>query len=94
VLTGHQARTILDHHRRSVINQTRRADSQEHPRCRPSARRHTYPVTDQVLREDAAATNRQQVGYRSVQIPAGRLMLNSEHNLQAFMRRTYQALIT
>ncbi len=49
---------------------------------------------DQVLREDAAATNRQQVGYRSGQIPAGRLMLNSEHNLQAFMRRTYQALIT
>ena len=49
---------------------------------------------DQVLREDAAATNRQQVGYRSAQIPAGRLMLNSEHNLQAFMRRTYQALIT
>ena len=40
-----------------------------------------------------AATNRQQVGYRSGQIPAGRLMLNSEHNLQAFMRRTYQALI-
>jgi hypothetical protein len=49
---------------------------------------------DQVLREDAAATNRQQAGYRSGQIPAGRLMLNSEHNLQAFMRRTYQALIT
>jgi phenylpropionate dioxygenase-like ring-hydroxylating dioxygenase large terminal subunit len=49
---------------------------------------------DQVLLEDAEATNRQQIGYRSGQIPAGRLMLNSEHNLQAFMRRTYQALIT
>ena len=48
---------------------------------------------DQVLLEDAGATDRQQVGYRSGQIPAGRLMLNSEHNLQAFMRRTYQALI-
>jgi len=47
---------------------------------------------DQVLREDAEATDRQQLGYRSGQIPAGRLMLNSEHNLQAFMRRTYQAL--
>src|SRR5215469_3466744 len=49
---------------------------------------------DQVLREDAVATNRQQVGYGSGQIPAGRLMLNSEHNLQAFMRRTYQAMTT
>lgn len=48
---------------------------------------------DQVLREDAEATDRQQAGYRCGQVPAGRLMLNSEHNLQAFMRRTYQALI-
>jgi hypothetical protein len=48
---------------------------------------------DQVLREDAEATNRQQVGYRCGQIPAGHLMLSSEHNLQAFMRRTYQALM-
>ena len=48
---------------------------------------------DQVLREDAEATNRQQAGYRCGQIPAGRLMLSSEHNLQAFMRRTYQALM-
>jgi choline monooxygenase len=47
---------------------------------------------DQVMREDAEATDRQQLGYRSGQIPAGRLMLNSEHNLQAFMRRTYLAL--
>ena len=47
---------------------------------------------DEVLREDAAATDRQQVGYRCGQISAGRLMLNSEHNLQAFMRRTYEAL--
>ncbi len=49
---------------------------------------------DQVLLEDGAATDRQQLGYRSGQIPAGRLMLNSEHNLQAFMRRTYQALVS
>jgi hypothetical protein len=47
---------------------------------------------DQVLREDVDATNLQQVGYRSGQVQAGRLMLNSEHNLQAFMRRTFQAL--
>jgi phenylpropionate dioxygenase-like ring-hydroxylating dioxygenase large terminal subunit len=47
---------------------------------------------DQVLREDAEATDRQQVGYRCGQVPAGRLMLSTEHNLQAFMRRTYQAL--
>jgi hypothetical protein len=47
---------------------------------------------DQVLQEDAEATDRQQLGYRSGQIQAGHLMLNSEHNLQAFMRRTYQAL--
>lgn len=47
---------------------------------------------DQVMREDAEATDRQQVGYRSGQVAAGRLMLNSEHNLQAFMCRTYQAL--
>jgi hypothetical protein len=49
---------------------------------------------DQVLREDGDATDRQQVGYRCGQIAAGRLMLDSEHNLQAFMRRTYQALIS
>jgi choline monooxygenase len=30
---------------------------------------------DQVMREDAEATDRQQLGYRSGQIPAGRLML-------------------
>jgi hypothetical protein len=35
-------------------------------------------------------------GARAVhgQVPAGRLMLNSEHNLQAFMLRTYRALMT
>jgi hypothetical protein len=49
---------------------------------------------DEVLREDGDATDRQQIGYRCGQIPAGRLMLNSEHNLQAFMRRTYQALVS
>jgi choline monooxygenase len=49
---------------------------------------------NQVLSEDADATNRQQAGYRSGQVPAGRLMLDSEHNLQAFMRRTFQALIS
>ena len=49
---------------------------------------------DQVLREDGDATDRQQVGYRCGQIAAGRLMLDSEHNLQAFMRRTYHALIS
>jgi phenylpropionate dioxygenase-like ring-hydroxylating dioxygenase large terminal subunit len=49
---------------------------------------------DEVLREDAEATDRQQIGYRCGQVPAGRLMLNSEHNLQAFMRRTYQALVS
>lgn len=49
---------------------------------------------NEVLREDADATNRQQVGYRSAQVPAGRLMLDSEHNLQAFMRRTFQALVS
>ena len=47
-----------------------------------------------VMPEDADATNRQQVGYRSGQVPAGRLMLDSEHNLQAFMRRTFQALVS
>jgi hypothetical protein len=47
---------------------------------------------DQVLRKDAEAINRQQIGYRSGQIPAARLMLNSEHNLQAFTSRTCQAL--
>jgi hypothetical protein len=49
---------------------------------------------NEVLREDADATNRQQAGYRSAQVPAGRLMLDSEHNLQAFMRRTFQALVS
>ena len=47
---------------------------------------------DQVLREDAEATNRRQLGYGSGKIPAGCLMLKTEHNLQAFMSRTYQAL--
>jgi choline monooxygenase len=47
---------------------------------------------DQTLIEDKLATDIQQVGYRSRRVPVGRLMLDSETPLQAFMRRTYQAL--
>jgi len=47
---------------------------------------------DQTLVEDKAATDLQQLGYRSGRIPHARLMLDSEAPLQAFLRRTWTAL--
>lgn len=47
---------------------------------------------DLTLEEDKQATDRQQIGYRSGSVPHGRLLLDSESCLQAFMRRTWQAL--
>lgn len=47
---------------------------------------------DQTLIEDKRATDIQQVGYRSRTVPAGRLMLDSESPLQAFMSRAFTAL--
>lgn len=47
---------------------------------------------DQTLIEDKRATDIQQLGYRSRAVPTGRLMLDSESPLQAFMSRTLAAL--
>jgi len=47
---------------------------------------------DQTLMEDKMATDRQQIGYRSGRIPYARLLPDSEHPLQAFLRRTWTGL--
>lgn len=47
---------------------------------------------DQTLIEDKRATDIQQIGYRSGRVPTGRLMLDSESPLQAFMKTTLSAL--
>jgi len=54
---GHRARTTDDHCRRSVINMTRRAGSQDHWQLRPTPGTTTYPVriTECRPRSDPAA---------------------------------------
>ncbi|CDR06441.1 aromatic ring-hydroxylating oxygenase subunit alpha [Streptomyces iranensis] len=47
---------------------------------------------DQTLVEDKRATDCQQIGYRSARVRNGRLMLDSEHPLRAFMKATFTAL--
>jgi phenylpropionate dioxygenase-like ring-hydroxylating dioxygenase large terminal subunit len=47
---------------------------------------------DRTFREDKQATDLQQAGYRSGGVPYGRLMLDSEECLMAFMRRTWEAV--
>lgn len=47
---------------------------------------------DETLKEDKLATDIQQVGYQAGRIPAGRMLLDSEHALQSFMRATLDAL--
>lgn len=47
---------------------------------------------DRTLEEDKQATDTQQIGYRSGRIPHGRLMLDSESPLQAFMQTTLRTL--
>ncbi len=47
---------------------------------------------DQTLIEDKQATDIQQIGYRSRRVPAGRLMLDSESPLSAFMTLAFKAL--
>lgn len=48
---------------------------------------------DQTLIEDKGATDIQQAGYASSRVPLGRLMLDSESPLQAFMQATLKHLV-
>ena len=69
-------------------------DMYSKPGADPSVVADWLKMWDQTLIEDQAATDNQQVGYRSGRVPRGRLMLDSEHPLQAFMRRTWKALVS
>lgn len=48
---------------------------------------------DRTLQEDEQATAIQQIGYESGRVRAGRLMLDSESPLQAFMKACHRSLI-
>ncbi|WP_069814417.1 aromatic ring-hydroxylating oxygenase subunit alpha [Streptomyces sp. TP-A0874] len=67
-------------------------DMYSKPGSDPAVVKEWLEMWDQTLIEDQQATEVQQVGYRSRRVPTGRLMLDSESPLQAFMKRAYASL--